>query len=103
MRTLVLAITMTAMGGALAMVAQSPAQIDPPGSTHAKRAGDLPVGKPGPGMVWVDSQKKIYYRQGDKNYGKSKHGAYVSEGDAINMGYVYQNQKPLPNPGPRQE
>jgi hypothetical protein len=81
------------------LLAQSPAQIDPPGSEHAKRAGALPKGKPGPGMVWVDAKKKIYYRQGSPQYGKSKHGAYMSEGDAVNRGYVDQTQKPTKNPG----
>lgn len=92
-------IILMAVATASLVLAQSPAQIDPPGSEHAKRAGALPKGKPGPGMVWVDAKKKIYYRQGSPEYGKSKQGAYMSEGDAVNRGYVDQTQKPAKNAG----
>jgi hypothetical protein len=64
------------------------------GKEHASRAGDLPKGKPGPGMVWVDAKKKIYYRQGHAKYGKTKEGAYMSEGDAVNRGFVDPTEKP---------
>lgn len=53
----------------------------------------LPLGKPGPGMVWVNAKKKIYYRQGDPHYGTTKKGTYMSEGDALNSGYLYWKQK----------
>jgi hypothetical protein len=99
MRRIALTFAVAALTAAPSMWAQSEKQIDPPGSEHAKRAGELPKGKPGPGMVWVDADKKIYYRQGNKNYGKSKHGSYMSEGDAVNRGYVDRTQEPLKNPG----
>jgi len=65
------------------------------GKEHASRAGELPKGKPGPGMVWVDAKKKIYYRQGNPNYGKTKQGAYMSEGDAVNRGFVDRTEEPI--------
>jgi hypothetical protein len=77
--------------------AQSPDDVNKSGSKHATRAGSLPVGKPGPGMVWVDAKKKIYYREGNPMYGKTKKGSYMSEGDAVNRGYVPQSENPIKN------
>jgi hypothetical protein len=58
---------------------------------------DVHAGKPGPGMVWVDAKTKTYYRQGDRLYGKTKKGEYMSEGDAANLGYTDKTQKPIKN------
>jgi hypothetical protein len=78
-----------------AVYAQAPADVNKTGSEHAERAGSLPVGKPGPGMVWVDSKKRMYYRDDHPMYGKTKKGSYMSEGDAVNRGYVPQSEKPI--------
>jgi hypothetical protein len=41
----------------------------------------------GSGMVWVNLDSGVYHREGDRWYGKTKHGKYMSEADAQKDGY----------------
>jgi hypothetical protein len=56
-------------------------------------ASSQPPPPAGSGMVWVNTDSKVYHRQGDRWYGKTKSGKYMSESDAIRAGYHLSGEK----------
>jgi len=41
----------------------------------------------GGGMVWVNTESRVYHKPGSRYYGKTKQGKYMTEADAIKAGY----------------
>jgi hypothetical protein len=46
-----------------------------------------PATPPEKGMVWVNTESKVYHVEGDRWYGKTKHGKWMTEDDAVKAGY----------------
>ena len=67
--------------------AKAPLNPAPAVESADRAAPDLKALPSGSGMVWVNSETKVYHREGDRWYGKTKHGSYMSESDAIKAGY----------------
>jgi DNA uptake protein ComE-like DNA-binding protein len=51
---------------------------------------------PSRGMVWVNLDTKIYHREGDRWYGRTVHGKYMTEAEAIREGDRVSHQKGEP-------
>ena len=54
------------------------------GPSPSEAAAQTP---PSPGMVWVNTETKVYHAAGDRWYGKTKHGKWMTEADAVAAGY----------------
>jgi hypothetical protein len=69
---------------------ESPAKIPaspsaPAGSARSTTGQDIaPPARSG--MVWVNTETKVYHRESDRWYGKTKHGSYMTESEAIHAG-----------------
>ena len=77
--------------GPVATTPPSPA----PAAKSAKTTGEkVAQSPPGKGMVWVNTDSKVYHYEGDRWYGKTKQGKYMTEADAIAAGYRSSKEGP---------
>jgi DNA uptake protein ComE-like DNA-binding protein len=51
---------------------------------------------PAKGMVWVNLETKVYHREGDRWYGKTVKGKYMTEAEAQQAGYRLSKEKDEP-------
>jgi len=68
----------------------APAPTPAPAAATTARTPSAPTTAQQPpvkGMVWVNIPTKIYHREGDRFYGNTKNGKFMTEEDAIKAGY----------------
>jgi hypothetical protein len=83
---------------AVASVSKLHPQSPQSNSADEPQANATPAAAPSPakpqtppaktsGMVWVNTDTGVYHKEGSRWYGKTKHGKYMLETDAIKAGY----------------
>ena len=71
----------------------APAPTAPPPAPAAPTAAKTPSvpttvqQPPVKGMVWVNLSSKVFHREGDRYYGNTKNGKFMTEADAVKAGY----------------
>jgi predicted flap endonuclease-1-like 5' DNA nuclease len=58
-----------------------------PATTKGTASETVAQVPPVKGMVWVNLSTKVYHKEGDQWYGKTKSGKFMTEDDAIKAGY----------------
>jgi hypothetical protein len=74
--------------------AAKPVSADAPKPAASAAASSQPrQAPPVKGMVWVNTSTKVYHYEGDKWYGNTKEGKYMTEDEAIKAGYRASKEK----------
>jgi hypothetical protein len=68
-----------------------PAVRPSPAGRTTEEATNPPAPGGGHGQVWVNTETRVYHREGSRFYGTTRKGKYMTEQDAIQAGY-----KPAP-------
>jgi len=80
--------SMVTVGAAKAPASAPPATSTaaPTKTSTAPAAATTAQTPPVKGMVWVNLSSKVYHKEGDRYYGNTKNGKFMTEDDAIKAG-----------------
>jgi len=79
---------MVTVGTAAAAPAPVSKPATPPApAAHTTTAPTTAQQPPVKGMVWVNLDTKVFHREGDRYYGNTKNGKFMTEADAVKAGY----------------
>ena len=87
------ALAFTSLSIAARLPTQTPANPSGHADQGAAKTAATPTAAPqtppanSSGMVWVNTDSGVYHKPGTRYYGKTKHGKYMLEADAIRAGY----------------
>jgi hypothetical protein len=80
-------VTVTVANPPIPKAAEPPAAKPPAPAPKAAATETAAQQPPVKGMVWVNTATKVYHKEGDRYYGKTKAGKFMTEEDAIKAGF----------------